>query len=241
MTKVIAHRGASSDAPENTLAAFKLAIEQGCCGIELDVHMTRDGELVVIHDETLDRTTTGRGYIGQHTYRELQMLDAGSWFSSQYSNERIPRLIDVLDLMKGKDLLLNIELKTGYIQYPGIEDKLQHTLSQYDSQLVIVSSFNHYSLRTLKQIAPHISIGLLYMEGLVEPWLYAQRLGACSLHPFYLNIIPELVTGCKQAGVKLFPWTIDDIKTMRRVYGEKVEGIITNRPVECLKIVGGAV
>lgn len=241
MTKVIAHRGASAEAPENTLAAFQLAIEQGADGIELDVHMTKDGELVVIHDETLERTTTGKGCIVAHTYQQISSYDAGSWFSDRHAKERVPRLVDVLELLKGKNLLLNIELKTGYVQYPGIEEKLIELLAEYNSQDVIVSSFNHYSLRSLKKIAPHIPIGLLYMEGLVEPWLYAQRLGAHSLHPLYLNIMPELVIGCKQADIKLFPWTVDDTGVMQQIHNAGVDGIITNKPLTCRKVVGGVV
>ena len=110
---VLAHRGYSAKAPENTMAAFELALAVGADGIELDVHMTRDGEIVVIHDDTLDRTTNGKGPVSDQTMAELRELDAGSWFSPEFAGERIPTLKLVLELIKDKDVLLNIEIKTG--------------------------------------------------------------------------------------------------------------------------------
>jgi len=236
MTKVIAHRGASLRAPENTMAAFRLALEQGADGVELDVQMTRDGELVVIHDETLDRTSSGSGYLFQRNYAEIKGIDAGGWFSPEFAGESIPRLSDVLDLMQGSHRTLNIELKTGMVIYDGIEQQLVSLLSRYRGIDVIISSFNHYSLRTLKSLAPELPIGALYMEGLVEPWLYAERLNAYSLHPLYINIIPELLTGCRNAGIALFPWTVDKPEDMKRMLLAKVDAVITNDPMTLLSL-----
>ena len=223
-------------APENTMAAFRLALEQGADGIELDVQMTRDGELVVIHDETLDRTSSGSGYLFQRSYAEIKSIDAGSWFSTEFAGESIPRLNDVLDLMQGSQRTLNIELKTGMVLYDGIEQQLVSLLSCYSGIDVVISSFNHYSLRTLKSLAPELAIGALYMEGLVEPWLYAKRLNAYSLHPLYLNIIPELLTGCRNAGIALFPWTVDKPEDMKRMLLAKVDAVITNDPMTLLSL-----
>jgi len=236
MTKVIAHRGSSLQAPENTLAAFRLALEQGAEGIELDIQMTRDGELVVLHDETLERTTAGAGYLYKHAYSEIADLDAGAWFSPKYGGERIPKLSAVLDLIKGTNKIVNIELKTGIIPYAGIEQQLVSLLTTYHGIDIVVSSFNHYSLRTLKKLAPEIKIGALYMAGLVEPWHYATMLRAYSLHPLYLNIIPELLTGCRQAGIALFPWTVDRPEDMSRLLAAEVEAIITNDPTTALAL-----
>ena len=131
MTKVIAHRGASADAPENTMRAFEQAMLFGADGIELDVQLTRDGELVVIHDETLDRTTTGRGSVYSYTFAELRTLDAGSWFARSTKPERIPHLQEVFDLLAGTDILLNVELKNDVVLYDGIEAKLCALLAAY--------------------------------------------------------------------------------------------------------------
>lgn len=236
VTKVIAHRGASAQAPENTMCSFELALQQGADGLELDVQLTRDGELIVIHDETLNRTTNGKGYVFQHTYDELSGLDAGSWFSKEFCHARIPRLEEVLDLLKGTDKLLNIELKTGIVPYVGIESTLVELLKRYLYTNIVVSSFNHYSLRTLKTIAPDIRIGALYSAGFVEPWLYGKHLQVYSLHPFYLNIIPELVTGCCNAGIALFPWTVDKPDDMKKMLNANVEAIITNNPAVLLDL-----
>jgi len=235
---IVAHRGSSLQAPENTMAAFKKSLEQGADGIELDVQMTRDGELVVLHDETLERTTNGSGYLLQYTYSQVAGLDAGSWFGEEFRNERIPRLSDVLKLVQGSRQILNIELKTGVVQYNGIEQQLVNLMRSYPNVDVVVSSFNHYTLRTLKTLAPEIKIGALYMAGLVEPWRYALILKAYSLHPLYLNIIPELLTGCRTSGVALFPWTVDKEQDMKRLLEAKVEAIITNDPATLFKLRG---
>lgn len=143
---VFGHRGASAYAPENTLPAFALAIEQGADGVELDVHLTRDNELVVIHDEDVRRTTNGTGLVKDYTLAELQALCADNGMSG-FAEARIPTLQQVLDLIKPSNLLVNIELKTGILWYDGIEEKALHLVEQMGMQeRVIWSSFNHYSV-----------------------------------------------------------------------------------------------
>jgi len=239
--QVIAHRGSSLEAPENTLRAFELALISGADGLELDVQLTLDGEPVVLHDETLDRTTSGQGYLIGHSYSQLRKLDAGLWFGKQFEGQKVPHLKEVLDLLHKSGTTLNIELKNGIIQYPGMEEKVLDLLAQYPDQKVIISSFNHYSLRHIKHVSANTRIGLLYMAGLVEPWRYAELMDAYSLHPLYLNIMPELVTGCKHAGIKLFPWTVDNPQDMERITALGVEGIITNDPARMLTVKGSAV
>ncbi|MBP2071132.1 glycerophosphoryl diester phosphodiesterase [Thermoanaerobacterium butyriciformans] len=212
---VIAHRGDSRNAPENTLISFKKALEMGVDGIELDVQLTKDGQLVVIHDERVDRTTDGIGYVKDFTLKELKMLDAGIKFDKKFAGERIPTLFEVFELIKYKNLIVNIEIKSGIVLYPGIEEKLIKMIDGYDFEnRVIISSFNHYSLRDVKRKAPEFKIGLLYQCGFVEPWHMALRIKAYSLHPFYFNIIPELVEGCKKNNIKLFPWIVNGKKDM---------------------------
>ena len=236
--KVIAHRGSSLEAPENTLRAFEFALASGVDGLEIDVQLTGDGEPVVLHDETLNRTTSGTGYLIGQTYSHIRTLDAGRWFGEQFAGQRIPHLREVLDLLDKSGVLLNIELKNGMVQYPGLEEKVLDLLTLYPHQNVFISSFNHYSLRLVKRLASDAKIGLLYMAGLVEPWRYAQLMQAYSLHPLYLNIMPELVTGCKDASIKLFPWTVDSSEDLKRISDLGVEGIITNDPVRLLNMKG---
>ena len=237
MALVIAHRGASGYAPENTMPAFEKALEMGAEGIELDVHLTKDGEIVVIHDHTIDRTSNGTGMVGQFTLEEIKQLDFGSWFDEKFNGTTIPTLKEVLELLKGWEGLLNIEVKSGPIIYPEIEQKLIALIKQYGfEQKVIFSSFNHYSLCDIKKIDPAMDIGILYMCGLVEPWIYAEHINAQALHPLFYNIIPELVEGCKKSGIKLNPYTIDDPKDMERIIKAEVDGIITNYPDLALKV-----
>jgi glycerophosphoryl diester phosphodiesterase len=118
-----AHRGASGNYPENTMLSFQKALELGASGIETDVQMTSDGKLVLIHDERVDRTTDGVGFVKDYTYSELNKLDAGSWLSSDYANEKIPNFEGFLEFIKNTKLLLNLEIKSNIIQYPGIEKK----------------------------------------------------------------------------------------------------------------------
>jgi len=233
---VIAHRGASIEAPENTLRAFEQAILLGSEGIELDVQLTRDGEVVVMHDETLDRTTNGTGNLYSYTFAELRMLDAGRSFPSTRKPERIPHLREVFDLLKGRDLLLNVELKTDLVPYEGIEAKVSALLQEYPDQQVLVSSFNHDSLRKLKQIDPASKVGLLYVEGLALPWLYAKSQNAIALNPYYTNIVPELVAGCRAAGIALYAWTVDDDSHMEELLAAGIEGIITNCPARLIAL-----
>lgn len=119
-----AHRGASAVCPENTMAAFRKGLELGATGIETDVQMTKDGGIVLIHDETLNRTTSGTGYVKDHSLAELLEVDAGSWFGPEFKDERLPLLEDLLDLLQGRDTILNIELKNGTFLYPGMEEKV---------------------------------------------------------------------------------------------------------------------
>ncbi|HHY78926.1 MAG TPA: glycerophosphodiester phosphodiesterase [Thermoanaerobacter sp.] len=228
---VIAHRGDSRNAPENTLASFKRALEMGADGIELDVQLTKDGQLVVIHDERVDRTTDGIGFVKDFTLKELKRLDAGIKFDKKFAGERIPTLNEVFELIGHKNFIINIEIKSGVVLYPGIEEKLVEAIKDYDfEEKVVISSFNHYSLRDVKRIAPEFKIGLLYQCGLVEPWHMAIRMKAYSLHPFYFNIIPELVEGCKKNNIKLFPWTVDRKEDMEMMIKAGVDAIITDDP-----------
>lgn len=228
---IYAHRGASAYAPENTGSAFTKAIEMGVGGIELDIHMSKDGHLMVIHDESLNRTSNGKGLVKDLSLDELKDLDFGSWFDSSFKGERILTLEECLDLLEGWDGILNVEIKSGPILYDGIEEKLVKVLSEYKMiERTIVSSFNHYSLLAIKQLEPELKTGILYMAGLVEPWIYAQRLGAEAIHPYFFNIQPPIVKGCKENGIMMNPFTVDKAEYILAMARAGVDGIITNVP-----------
>jgi len=200
-------------------------------GIELDVHLSKDGHLVVIHDEKVDRTSNGKGFVKDLTLAQLKELDFGSWFAPEFAGTTIPTLEEVMELIKDWKGLLNIEIKSGPVLYPGIEEKAIAVVKQYNyDKQVIFSSFNHYSLRDIKAIDPGLKIGLLYMAGLVEPWRYALQLKAEALHPSFYNIIPEMVEGCKKHGIALNPYTVDEEPLIAMMLKAGVDGIITNKP-----------
>jgi glycerophosphoryl diester phosphodiesterase len=229
--KIIAHRGFSSRAPENTMAAFLAAIEFGVDGLELDVHCSQDGEVVVCHDETVNRTTNGKGNIRDLTWDELRQLDAGDWYDPKFAGERLPRLNEVLQEVKRAGILINIELKTDIFSYPGIEEQVIQLLKQFDLiEPCIISSFNHYSLVRVSRICPKLKTAILYSESLFNPWKYAREIGVTALHPKYHSVSPELVANAKQNGIIVNPWTINEPHLIRQMIACGVNAMITNYP-----------
>lgn len=231
--EIWAHRGFSHSYPENTMAAFRAALDLGVDGLELDVHLSRDGHMVVIHDEHLMRTTTGTGLIINHTLEELKRVDAGSKFDSKFAGETIPTLEEVLDLVSEskRSITLNIEIKSGIVPYPNLECLAYDAVHRRGlSQNVVFSSFNHFAMRNLVQTYRDARIGLLYMAGLVDPWRYAQFLQASALHPLFYSIDKSIVADSHRAGVAVHAYTVDDVADMERLASYGVDAIITNRP-----------
>lgn len=240
MTINYAHRGASGYYPENTMISFEKAIEMGCTGIETDVQMTKDGVLVLIHDEMVNRTTDGAGFVKDFTYSELRRLDAGSWFSKEYANHKIPSLEEILLLVKNTNIQLNIEIKSGVIEYEGIEQKLIDTVYKYNmDKQIIFSSFNHYSMVKCKEISKEIKTGLLYMEGIYKPCRYAKFVGADALHPYFYALNGEIIKEAKEEGLMINTFTVNDTNYMEYFYQLGVDGIITNYPDKLKKIMEG--
>lgn len=238
---VIAHRGTPAEAPENTMAGFRRALDLGTDGLEFDVHLSRDGEPVVCHDEQLDRTTNGHGFLKDYTLEELRRLDAGSWFDPGFKGERLPTAREVLALAADRGAFVNVELKSGIVLYPGLEAKVAALLAEFGlTGRAIVSSFNHYSLVALMRLAPQIKTGLLYEAGLYEPWVYARHVGAGALHPYFPGVFPELVAGAHAAGLLVNPWTVDEPEHLRAMIAAGVDGIITNRPERLIELLGAA-
>jgi len=230
-TMIQAHRGASAYCPENTLEAFSKAIEQGADGIELDVHLTKEGEVVVAHDERLERVSNGTGYINDHTLEELKSLDFAKLLPGPVC--RIPTLSEVFSLVKPSSLSVNIELKTTERLYPGLCGKLAALVEEFGmGERILYSSFNHYSLQEIRQIDPKVKIGLLYQLGMVDPWVYANYVGADAIHPHYYVVaaLPETVERCHENGVKVNVWTVDDGEAIKMMLKSGVDGIITNKP-----------
>ncbi len=230
-TMIWAHRGASAYAPENSMEAFMMAQNMGADGIELDIHLSRDGHLVVAHDETVDRCSDGKGLINDKSLSQLLELDFSNG-KENYLNTRIPTLEQVLEFIKSTNLILNIEIKNTIILYEGIEEKAINLVSKMGlDNRVIYSSFNHYSLTIVKKLKPSAHIGLLYSEAMIDPCIYAKHVGAEAIHPYFRTLmVPDTIENCKKHGVKIHPWTVDKQDDINWLLKENVDAIITNRP-----------
>jgi glycerophosphoryl diester phosphodiesterase len=229
----IAHRGASAAAPANTLAAFHKALELGADGVEFDVHLSADGVPVVIHDFTVDATTDGSGRVAGLTVAQLKQLDAGATFDPSFAGERIPTLDEVLEPLGGR-LLLNVELKTTSLGDNGLERAVIAQVERHGlGDDVLLSSFNPFSLRRAKQLAPHIPVGLLHGPGLPLPlrraWL-AFLAPHDARHPKHTMVDAPYMAWAKQNGYRVNTWTVDDPDEMRRLIDLGVDGIVTNVP-----------
>lgn len=237
--KVWGHRGAdgwdTKYAPENTLPSFRKAAEMGADGIELDVQLSRDGAVVVCHDERIDRTSDGSGFIGDYTLAELKHFSF-SKLHPEYGFVEIPTLDEVLAFLQEYDLLLNIELKSGVMYYEGLEEKTLALVKKYGLQeRVLYSSFNHYSLNKLHQLDAEAQMALLISHpGAVKDLAaYANAVGGSSvtaIHPHYKYLDRNLVDYYHACGLAVNTWTVDPIADMQRIAAMGVDGMITDCP-----------
>ncbi|HEV2439857.1 MAG TPA: glycerophosphodiester phosphodiesterase family protein [bacterium] len=224
----VAHRGASMEAPENTLAAFRRALDAEIPAVECDVQRARDGRIVVIHDQTVDRTTDGRGRVADLTFAELRRLDAGRWFGPAFAGERVPALDDVLDLVRGRALLL-LEIKNGPVFYEGIEAQVADALRGHGmTGATLVMSFDHAAVRTMREAAPQVATAVVYTARLVDAIGAAQAAHADALCPLWGLLTAEVVAEAHEAGLAVFPWTIDEEAAMRRCLAWGVDGVTSN-------------
>ena len=236
---VWAHRGASGHAPENTLTAFQKAFEMGANGIELDVQMTKDGELVVCHDETIDRTSNRSSDLKDMTLAELKSLDF-SCGQKDFAGVTIPTMREAFELIAPTDMIINIELKTGIVFYPGMAEKLLELTSECRfSDRVIYSSFNHYTIKHIREIAPEAKLGFLYADGTIDMPSYAIKHGVQALHPALYNIqFPGFIEECHQRGLAVNVWTVNEEEHLVLCCKAGVDAIITNYPDKAFEIIG---
>ncbi len=227
---VIAHRGGVDWAPENTLAAFKKSVESKVGGVEFDVHRCSSGELVIIHDDDLKRTTNGSGLVKDRSYNELKELSCGLWIAEEFKNERVPLLTEALDLFT-HDMLVNIELKNSPMGYEGIEKDLLSVIAPYRKKLnILVSSFDHHCLRRLRKLDQDIQIGILAAASLVDLKEYADKFNATYYIQDHDCLMPDAVIEAKQAGLKVIVWSANDRQKWRRLIELGVDGICTDSP-----------
>ena len=238
--EVFAHRGASASCPENTMPAFAEALQAGADGIELDVQLTADGHIAVIHDPTVDRTTDGTGKVSDKNLAELKALQAVYKFGGQFGRVKIPLLQEVLGWLKGNSLLCNIELKTpGAGLGAELADKTIHLVKEAGlEERVILSSFNHYVLVYAWRIAPQLETAPIYRDGLYMPWIYAKAIGAGAMHPA-VGAAPEpVIVGAVQAGMKVRPYLINSPEEVQRLSRIGTTGIITDDPRMAREVLG---
>lgn len=226
----VAHRGASAQAPENTMAAFERAVECGADAIELDLHISRDGELVIIHDDTLDRTTDGQGPVHAFSLQELKRLDAGRWFGERFADQRIPTLTEVLDRFAGK-IPLALEIKAGSAFFQGIEEKVLSVLREHRViPQVAVASFDHYALLRLKELEPDLRTAALLVGRPVSMSALAGPAKADAIALDCCLATHTEVEACHAAGLQLVVWVVNEPARMRHFIDLGVDGIITDRP-----------
>jgi glycerophosphoryl diester phosphodiesterase len=234
--QIIAHRGGAKLAPENTLAAFRQAIDLGVDMIEIDVILSKDGEIIVIHDDTVDRTSNGIGTVKEMTLAEIRQYDAGSWFDEKFQGELIPTLDEVFETINGKAILL-IEIKDGDEEYPGLEKKVVEAIHKYKARdWVIVQSFNEQSVLRVKKM--DASLITYYLLGRNFTDFYAtleKPSGSASLPYDGLAVHHSVIDASKaatirNAGYGLFVWTVNESEDMERIVKIGLNGIITDLP-----------
>lgn len=229
--QLIAHRGASAHAPENTLGAFKLALEMGAKAVELDVHQTRDHELVVIHDESLKRTGGWKAEIRKLSMEDLAPIDVGSWFHKRFATERVPRLEEAWDLI-GPSTELHLEIKAGSKLYPGIEERVVDLIQRRKAWArTLVSSFDHAALYLVRSLDARVRIGyLLGLTPMRTAWREMKELKAESLNCSARQIDARRVRECRQRGLRVLVYTVNTQKEATRLAKLGVDGIFTNFP-----------
>lgn len=225
--KLYAHRGVMAHYPENTMSAFKAAIKVGADGIETDVHMTRDGELVLIHDESLERTTDGRGRVVDKTFAELRTANAAFRFGGE---EPIPTLEAFLKLVKPTPLLVNLELKTDVEHYRGIERRLIEIVERtgFPAERLIVSSFNHETLRHLRELTTEYELAALSSKRMTDPVSYLKQLGANALHPSVRALTDAEIEALVEAGIRVRPYTVKTEEQLHRFSRLGVDALFVN-------------
>lgn len=232
MLSIFAHRGAESLAPENTMAAFKAALDNGAKAIELDVQLSKDQVPIVIHDYKLNRYNHAYDEaVNQYTLNELKDIDVGSYFSDDFKDERIPTLEEVLKLIP-ETILVNIEIKNTPKRHIGIESKIVDLITIYRSlDNVIVSSFDHLALKTIAGIEPRLKLGFLIHYPMINAAKYVHNTGlnVVSIHPNKNIVDVTFIKECQDYNYKVFPYTIKNEDDYEKMIELGVDGMFTSR------------
>lgn len=229
--KLFAHRGFSGKFPENTLLAFRKAAGLDIFGVEFDVHLTADRQLVVIHDETINRTSNGSGFVKDMTLEELRRYDYGSWFGKQFAGEKIPTLREVLAVYKETGHMLNIEIKSDIFEYEGIEQQISEEIEFWGMQeRIIISSFNHESIQRFHQLQPAIQKGVLFGSLVVHIDSYVHSLPGDAMHIHYAHMYRNTIQKALKNGSTVRAFTVNDPIIARQLQAAGVEAVFTDVP-----------
>lgn len=234
---IFAHRGASGYCPENTIPAFKRGLEDGAKAVEFDVQLTSDEELVIIHDYTVDRTTNGSGKVCDLTLEEIKSLDAGGWYAHEFSGVRIPTLRELFEFFP-RGILMNIEIKNVITDTRNIEHPIVDLIREYDRYNdVIISSFNHRTLKKIKKVDEKIRVGILTYSYYINFGKYLENNGfeTYSVHPAAEFVDQKFIKEMKSKKLKIYTYTVNDAKTADELRNMGVDGIITNYPDVVMK------
>ena len=226
---LIAHRGASGHAPENTLAAFKKAVTLGATFIETDLQLSRDARLVAIHDQTVNRTTNGKGAVHDMTLGDLRRLDAGSWFGSEFAGERIPTLDEILEFAKKYDVVFYLELKPGG-SWGGEHALIGGLRESGQIARTVVISFDASILATVRKIEPTLMTALLYDGQIEKPLEHALEVGARQLAVRGDLVTPWLLSAARKKDLQVVCWTVNHSAHMRQLMSAGVDGIMSDYP-----------
>jgi len=236
---IIAHRGASAHAPENTLAAFQLAVEQGADGIELDVKLSVDGHVIVMHDASVDRTTGSQGRVKDKTLDELRTLEAGSFFSENFEKEKIPTLEEVFETV-GKKIFINVELTNYTSPRDHLVESVCMLVKRFGLQKrIMFSSFIASNLSRSRSYLPNVPTGLLTLEGILGAWhrSFGFAFGKYdALHPNIKDTTQQLIYYAHRLNRRIHVWTVNEEEDMRRLLKWGVDAIFTDDPQLAVKI-----
>jgi glycerophosphoryl diester phosphodiesterase len=237
---VIAHRGDKQFAPENTLSAFIQAADKGADAIEFDVKLSADGEVIVLHDKSVDRTTNGTGKATNLSLAELKTLDAGVLFPTQFPEEKIPTLKEVFETV-GKRLHMNVELTNYSTLNDNLVEKVVELVRKHKlMDKVLFSSFSTRNLLTARRLMPEVPRGLLTLPGILGFWgrTFGWRGDFYAVNPFFSDINLRMIDNVHSEGKKIIAWTVDNEADVKRMIGLSVDGIITDDPQSVLKLLG---
>lgn len=246
-TYVWAHRGAcgapigsspAANVPENTMPAFELAAELGADGVETDVHFSKDGKIVLMHDPKLERTTNGQGLVTDYTYEELLAFDFGIKIGKDFKGTRIPTMDELFELCRRTGMIVNVEIKSNDPLMPAALDECAKKHNMQDG--VLYSSFDHEQLARMLRVNPSAFVAPLYGFNMVNPWDYAANIPAKATHPRsnQLELYPEYVDKCHALGVRVHPWTVDDPDEAVKLAAMGCDALITNQPAKIMAALG---